>query len=233
MYAPPNMKKRIKQTDQNKPWAKKKMQQRAYSVESREKLPSFFIVCEGMNTEPDYFRSFPLGNACVKSFGLGHTKTQLVQAVLGMIQKDATLKDQEVWVVFDMDRSPDQEEKQSEDFNQAIALARENGIQVAYSNDAFELWFILHYQPQDAQWLRDQYYQKLSELWGCHYEREGKASSFCKKTYQRLQNDERADQQKALRRAEQIHHQQTARPFAEQNPCTTVYQLVAALNRYL
>jgi hypothetical protein len=224
------MKKGIKHTDKNKPWAKRMMQQKAYDVESRQKLPSFFIVCEGVNTEPSYFKSFPVGNARVKSFGLGLTKTQLVNSVVEMIRKDASLKEQEVWVVFDMDRSPDQQVAQAEDFNQAIAMAKKNGLHVAYSNDAFELWFLLHYQPQDAKWLRGQYYQRLSEIWDCHYEKEGKTSFYCRGTYQRLQEDERADQQAALQRAELIHQQQIEFSFSEQNPCTTVFQLVAALN---
>lgn len=44
---------------------------------------------------------------------------------------------------------------QQNDFNRAIVLAQEKGFKVAYSNDAFELWFILHYQLLEAQLTRN------------------------------------------------------------------------------
>lgn len=57
----------------------------------------------------------------------------------------------ETWVVFDFDIKPDQLEQQKEDYNRAIELAKNHDIKVAYSNDSFELWFLLHYQHLDTQ----------------------------------------------------------------------------------
>ena len=42
----------------------------------------FLIVCEGKNTEPDYFNKFKLTNANVKAFGKGFNTLSLVNKVL-------------------------------------------------------------------------------------------------------------------------------------------------------
>lgn len=107
----------------------------------REVKQTFLIICEGVNTEPDYFNAFRLTSANVKAIGQG-------MGTVALIQKAINIKEQEKqkgrtynqnWVVFDKDDFPDV------DFNAAIALARKNGFEVAYSNQAFEYWFLLHF----------------------------------------------------------------------------------------
>lgn len=229
----PRPTKQIKKTDRKKPWYKKRFQSQPYAIESREKAKSFLIICEGENTEPCYFKSFPLGNAQVESYGLGRSKTALVDYVLEILRADEDSPEKEVWVVFDMDKTPGLLHQQKEDFNRAVQLAQKHRINVAYSNDCFELWFVLHYQYLDMALSRSQYYQKLSVLWNCNYEKEGKSATFCRQVYTLLEQDERASQVEALRFAEKLHSQQESLAFAEQNPCTTVYLLVEELNKYL
>lgn len=166
----PRPTKQIKKTDRKKPWYKKRFQTRPYAIESREKAKSFLIICEGENTEPWYFKSFPLGNAQVESYGLGRSKTALVEYVLEILRADEDSTEKEAWVVFDMDKTPGELAQQKEDFNHAIQLAQKHGLNVAYSNDCFELWFVLHYQYLDMSLSRNQYYKRLSELWDCNYE---------------------------------------------------------------
>ncbi|AEE53545.1 RloB family protein [Haliscomenobacter hydrossis] len=225
--------KPVKKTDQEKAWAKRTLGKKAYQEYSREQAKVFLIICEGMNTEPLYFKAFPLGNAKVDSYGLGSSKTALVEYVIQNVVSDRNNTDKEIWVVFDFDIKPDQVEQQKEDYNRAIELAANKGIKVAYSNDSFELWFLLHYQYLELKWTRHQYYQKLEEWWECNYEKEGKKSEFCRKIYQKLKDDPRADQTEALNRASRLFEQQAEVSFAERNPCTTVYDLVKALNEYL
>lgn len=64
---------------------------------------------------------------------------------------------------------------QNEDFNRAIRKARDLGYHCAYSNDAFELWFVLHYQYLDQQQHRNFYYQLLGKKWNTNYTKEGKS----------------------------------------------------------
>jgi hypothetical protein len=229
----PRKTKAIKKSDHKKAWAKRKMSARPYPVEQRDKAKSFLIICEGYNTEPCYFKSFPLGNAEVESYGVGSSKTALVEQVLGIVANDEDARLQEIWVVFDFDIKHDQLEKQKVDFNNAIELAHRNNIKVACSNDSFELWFLLHYQFLDLKWTRHEYYDKLSELWECNYSKNGKEIEFCRKIYQRLEEDERADQNDAIKRAKRLHDKHSDLQYAEKNPYTSVYQLVDELNQYL
>ena len=202
-------------------------------AEKVEKMKQFLIICEGENTEPEYFKSFPVGNAEVESYGLGMSKTALVNAALKKLKNDEDAKRKEVWVVFDMDIKGDQSGQLKEDYNNAIELATRNKLRVAYSNDAFELWFLLHYQYFDSQITRHEYYEKLSTLWNCNYEKVGKQIEFSRKIYQQLENDERVSQLEAFARAERLLNDQIDMVFSDQNPCTTVFQLVEELNKYL
>lgn len=133
----PKKSNRIKLTDKRKSWNKKKTKPHPYQ-QNRTIKQTFLIVCEGENTEPCYFRFFPLETAQVQAYGLGSSKTVLVEYVIDIIHKEND-KDVNYWVVFDMDIAQNQIQKQQQDFNQAIALAESNHIQVAYSNDSFEV----------------------------------------------------------------------------------------------
>ena len=58
-----------------------------------------------------------------------------------------------VWVVFDRD--------DFNDFNEAIALAERKGYKAAWSNEAFELWYLLHFIYLDTAISRADYIKKL------------------------------------------------------------------------
>lgn len=103
---------------------------------------------------------------------------------------------------------------------------------MAYSNDSFELWFLLHYQFIESQLTRVHYYQKLSELWSCNYEQEGKKQVFCKQIFHRLEADSRADIYRAIRNARKLFEKQSDLLPADQNPSTKVYELVEELLKY-
>jgi hypothetical protein len=229
----PKKTKAIKITDAKKAWNRRQQDGRQFAINQKAIERSFLIICEGVNTEPIYFKSFPIGNAEVESYGLGSSKTALVSQVIHLLNADKELKNKEVWVVFDFDIKPDQLEQQKQDYNNAVELAGKHKIHVACSNDAFELWFLLHYQHMDMQVTRHQYYEKLSQLWNCNYEKIGKTLDYSRKIYQRLQQDANANQDSALKRAEQLHEQHKNLLLADKNPHTTVFQLVKALNEYL
>jgi len=220
--------KRTKITDIGKAW-NRKPETKMLRVESIDKKKSFLIICEGENTEPEYFKSIPVGNATVDSYGLGQSKTALVKSVLEVLKNDKETREKEIWVVFDMDIKEDQHSQQKEDYNRAIELALSKNIQVAYSNDSFELWFLLHYQFIDSQLKRHQYYERLSDLWQCSYEKEGKNYSFCRKIYKLLKDDERADRSQACSWAKKLLNAQEDLPYSDQNPCTTVFKLINEL----
>jgi hypothetical protein len=118
---------------------------------------------------------------------------------------------------------------QKEDFNNSIKMAESMGMKVAYSNDAFELWFVLHYKSLEQALLRFQHYDMLSELWDMNYEKQGKKMDFCTALYDFLLDDHRANQTLAIERAKALLEEHKHKPYAEQNPCTTVFQLIEVL----
>jgi hypothetical protein len=61
----------------------------------------------------------------------------------------------EIWCVFDKDDFP------SYEFNQAIAFAERKGFHVAYSNQAFEFWIILHFNDHQGGCLHRNAYDGM------------------------------------------------------------------------
>jgi hypothetical protein len=96
----------------------------------------FLIVCEGKKTEPQYFQVFRVPKIIVIVVGIGDNTVGVVEQALE--EREGQDYDQ-VWCVFDRDSFPE------EHFNRALALAKKHGIEVAYSNEAFELWYLLHF----------------------------------------------------------------------------------------
>lgn len=225
----PKKSKSIKKTDVKaaKPWLKK-VATFKYSIETIEKRKRFLIVCEGQ-TEELYFKSFPVLSADVKSIHQGCSKSSLVECVADYLDGENY---DEVWCVFDMDYKPDVN-GQFEDFNNAIQAANSSGYKCAYSNDAFELWFVLHYQFIDQEQLRTFFFERLSKYWGINYEKNGKKRSFAMSIYSRLANDPETDQSFAVENALKLFEKQKQKKSHLQNPVTTVYQLVNELNIHL
>jgi len=221
--------KPIKKGDRNSPWYKRNISDKAYNINSVALINSFLIICEGANTEPKYFESFPVPSNLVKTVGLGMSKTALVKKAI-KISKEEENKGRKVWCVFDFDIKRDQNGQQA-DYNNAIQLAKSKGFEVAYSNDSFELWFILHYQFVDSQLTRKEYYEILNTHWQIDdYEEYGKSLSFCMSIYNNLQNDSKASQSKAIERAKLLYETYRNLTYSNQNPCTTVFRLVEELN---
>ncbi|KAA2239721.1 RloB domain-containing protein [Chitinophaga agrisoli] len=221
--------KAIKVTDKRgeKPWLKKI--ESVYNIETKNKRKTFLIVCEGQ-TEEQYFRAFPVVTATIKLVPLGtSTKMRLVECTEALCENETY---DEVWCVFDMDYDGDKD-GEIEEFNTAIRRCADLSFKCAYSNDAFELWFVLHYQYLEQQHRRKKFYELLSKYWDMNYERHGKVKAFSKSIYNRLQEDKQSNQEKAIAHAEKLFNQHRSKPYHHQNPVTLVYQLVTELNKYL
>lgn len=63
------------------------------------------------------------------------------------------------WCVFDVDAHPH--------LNEALLLAHQEAIEIAYSNPCIELWFLLHFQDQTAQIDRHTVQRLSRDLLGC------------------------------------------------------------------
>ncbi len=203
-----------------------------YLEEETEQKKLFLIVCEGKNTEPRYFEAFPVPTNTVITEGGRGSKTALVDYTLSIRGK---YPGREIWCVFDFDYHPDEATTQPEDFNNAIKKAVANELKVAWSNDAFELWFVLHYQRIENALTRKEINQILKEKWELQsFDKESKRDEFCKGHYRRHGGTLSKMQHHAIKNARELHQSYGGREnFAHQIPCTTVYLLVVELNKNL
>jgi hypothetical protein len=162
---------------------------------------TILIVCEGQ-TEKLYFEAFPVLGVRVDAINLeGQSKLKMVESTQEIIASTDVTYD-ETWCVFDMDVRKG--EVEYSDFDNAIHQAINLGYEVAYSNDAFELWFYLHFNYTDAENLRTFYYDELSKRFGLNYQKDGKRYDFCLKIYSLLNEHEHSSQANAVERAKSL-----------------------------
>lgn len=207
------------QMNKRDPRAERTLRRVSYT---REVKQTFLIVCEGVNTEPDYFNAFRLTSANIKAVGQGINTVGLVQKAIRIREEERKKgrKYDQCWVVFDKDDFPDN------DFNRAIALAEANRMRVAYSNQAFEYWFLLHYNLLQGPMHRNQYAARLSASLGFAYTKEAGVAG----RVFRLLADR---QEQAIRNAKTVMQQMANIPPAQAESSTTVHLLVEELNKYL
>lgn len=224
----PKKTRAIKVTDRKakKPWLKK-VSSSVYEIETKETNKIILIVGEGQ-TEKLYFESFPVLTLIVEAIDLGgKSKLKLIESTENIIQ-NSDRKFDEVWCVFDMDIK--QGKKEFADFDNAIVSGESKGYNIAYSNDAFEIWFYLHFHFTDQKNHRPFYYKTLGKKWNLNYAKDGKSYKFCQSIYSKLENDKDSSQTKAIERAERLYKQQSHLVYHNQNPVTKVYELVRYLN---
>ena len=184
----------------------------------------FLIVCEGEKTEPNYFRSFPVDRKLIKLDieGKGRNTMSLVEKAIEL--KDGSEFDEtdRFWCVFDRDKNP-KNPNDSQNFNSAITLARNNGIHVAYSNDAFELWYLLHFHFYNTGISRQDYQNMLTKLLGHEY----------KKNSETIYEELKDKQQDAIKHAKRLLQEYEPPNPETDNPSTTVHLLVEELNSFI
>jgi hypothetical protein len=195
------------------------------AINTRPKLVYFLIVCEGEKTEPNYFKALekelPRGTVELKIDGTGRNTIGLVEYAIK--QRDSACRPYDrVWVVFDKDDFP------NDNFNGAIIKASANDINCAWTNEAFELWFLLHFQFVDTGMNREDYKAYL--------EREIKRTSG-NDNYRYLKNDENTfsilknhgSQIQAIVWAKRLKQNYNNQQHATHNPCTCVHELIEEL----
>lgn len=123
----------------------------------------FLILCEGKETEPNYFRTLytqKQSDIIIADIeGLGRSTCSLVKYAVRLrkqMEAQKQLDYDRVWVMFDKDDFPD--------FDQAIILCRDLGYGAAWSNQSFELWYLLHFQYITSDISRKAYIKKLEEI---------------------------------------------------------------------
>lgn len=217
-------------------------------IRSRKYNDYFLIVCEDESTEPYYFGEFQKlfdslfpekRTVFLKAVGTGRNSLGVVEQAVeerDRLQNEADTHIDHVWAVFDKD-SLDETEGNLERFNQAFLLAEKESIEVAYSNECFELWLLLHYQDVAADVplsRRDYIYPQLelavnkgrTEDTKILYDHKHPSHSFIDAIIKS------GSQENAIQRAADLddYHVKHGHPPVESNPNTHVYRLVRLLN---
>ena len=188
---------------------------------------SILIVCEGTKTEPNYFEALAEKQQGVIVYdievkGLGRGTKGVVEKAIELKKKNNYDR---VWAVFDKDEFP------AKDFNEAILMGQNNGIEIAWSNEAFELWYLYHFQNVTTGVSRKHYEEKISAAVNASPKYRSK------KKYIDAKKDPNnydimityGSMDSAMQFAEAKHFEYTDARYANQNPCTTVYRLVRQL----
>ena len=198
---------------------------------SRAAKPTILIVCEGENTEPGYFEKFRLSSAKIKAVGEGYNTVSLVRRALELKEEGNY---EQVWCVFDKD------DFSAQDFNEAVQLAHTSGFGLAYSNQAFEYWLILHFDDhQGGPMHRGLYGAKLNEhleKLGCWYDAEGSKKITPEMFDHLMATDPKTGKRRidlAIGRAARIYDNYDHRSPAMEESSTTVFGLVSEILKYM
>jgi hypothetical protein len=182
--------------------------------ELRDERRVIHIYSEGTVTEPQYFHSIKrelrLSQVDIKPHGTSRSTLSLVEYVLA--ERGSNSQD-EFWVVFDRDEHAD--------FNKAVQLGETNGLNIAYSNECFELWFILHFNYLESALGRGAFPDMLTKLLGTKYLKN-------LDIYPLLREREKVAIRNA-KRLDLMHDRASTTSHQQRTPSTTVYKLIERL----
>ncbi|MBX2828304.1 MAG: RloB family protein, partial [Flavobacteriaceae bacterium] len=138
----------------------------------------------------------------------------------------------QIWCVFDKDDFP------SQDFNNAILIAEANQFGVAYSNQAFEYWLILHLDDHQGGGMnRSDYEDKINDLLKpFDLQFDGKSKIITSDLFDVLTGkDNKTSKERlklAIERAKRNYNKSNNGNPANEESSTTVFRLVEELLKY-
>lgn len=199
----------------------------------------YLIVTEGEATEPNYFEYYKTEienkyNTLVELDkhvnldveGTGRNTLDLVKYTEKLVNQSPNIYGN-IWLVFDKDDFPD------EQFNNSITKAQSNGYKVAWSNESFELWYLLHFQDYESTAKRTDYITKLNG----HYKRLKIANNKYEKNDKNIMknlNSVPNSRKNAIRRCKKlVKDNKDQRTPSKMKPVTMVFELVEELLKYL
>ena len=200
----------------------------------KSKRKFYLIVCEGEKTEPNYFESLksalPKGVLELTNIdinGTGKNTLTIINEVKKLRKKyeeKYLRKIDKVWAVLDKDSFP------SKNFNNAINKGENSKpkINCAWTNEAFELWYLLHFNYYNTGISRHQY-QKLieKEVNKASNRNDFKYEKNSKEMYLIL--NKYGSQENAIKNAKKLENLYFDRSYSNHNPCTKVHNLINEL----
>lgn len=237
---------------------------RTEDLRQADSLPNFIIFCEDEVSEPIYFKYFETPTIKVNPIKNQKSKTDNVLKAIchckdhGLMEcKDGLFylqgENTQVWCVFDRDIEDTAAKTQlgNTGFDESIKTAISNKFKVAWSNDSFELWILLHFEDVDLSNVnyknRNTYYDRLTEIFKAlpspneDLIKVLKYSNYSYKANLKSENNFRSivrneivgKTNDAIKRAIvlEAHHNSSKIPDHEKSPCTLVHHLVEELLR--
>ncbi|CUU89192.1 RloB [Campylobacter hyointestinalis] len=142
------------------------------SKDTLNPIYSVIIACEDKVSAPTYLnmvindlkQNHSIRNESIVIAPHEHTDPKGVLDDLLKYKKDKiTYKDFEhKWIVIDRDNNrPNGGGHNTQDFNDAILKSKSKKIEVAYANDSFELWYLLHFKYLQTPIMRDDIIKNL------------------------------------------------------------------------
>lgn len=181
-------------------------------------LRRILIICEDSKSSVLYLKKFPVDPDLVQIEyeGTGMNTDSLMEEAIR--RKTEAIREKrpynKVWVVFDRDDFP------PKNFNRAFDLASSHReVTACWTNECFELWYLLHFQYLDTEMDRDRICTEVGKKIGRSYEKNDGT------VYEVLESRLPV----ALRNADRLYQSNTDGRCHRQNPSTNVHQLIRML----
>lgn len=182
------------------------------------KIRRILILCEDTKSSRDYFDRFPHDKNQVEidCVGTGMNTDSLMENAIERA-KEARAEGaqyERVWVVFDKD------DFALRNFNRAIDLAKSfKEITPCWSNECFEVWYLLHFHYRDTGIGRKELWPLISKLLKEPYDKADDA----------LHEKLSGQIDTAIKNAEKLMYENGLAGDITRNPSTRVHELVKAL----
>lgn len=164
---------------EQEPWDLKPSDER-----SEDTLRTFIIFCEDEHHERFYFQSFAqvLRDVKINAIPNLRSKKLNLNATIGICKSKELIGfnngtyqildgiTEHLWCVYDRDVEYDDPalvlQQYDIDFDTSIIAAQNSGIKVAWSNDVFEMWLLLHFEaiPTGTALNRTYVYERLTHI---------------------------------------------------------------------
>lgn len=115
----------------------------------RENHPKIFVWSHTERAEIEYFQEFKHHLQTLRLMPKKHVvwrPQELIKYVIEWKKQNVSQKDSDqVWCIFDVDSFFTEPKDKTELLN-CIKLAHQNGVRIAYVNECFEVWILLHFE---------------------------------------------------------------------------------------
>lgn len=188
-----------------------------------------YVLCNGELAEPQYFEEFKDQLAIPQQIIVRYkpfihmAPWDFIKAAIAY-RKELAEKDKfsagygdQIWCVFDIDNYWKDNKK---DFGAALELAKKNKINLAWSNQCFELWYLCHFDATLSAMPRTDYHKKLKDRFKTNSL--GNYSKNMKGVFELL----RPFQHAGIKNAKKLY----VKDNVGKDPSTAVYLLVEEMN---